>query len=97
MGAGRCEAGGLHFLGIEARSKLVSQSWCLSQAVVDSQECALLLDEIVAMGGMWERAFGGILLIHVPQGLEGEIVNRVNQLTSPPRACTNEPISDERS
>ena len=73
--------GGLLFLGIETRSNLVSQSWILSEAVLDSPECGSLLDDIMAMGGNWERAFGGVLLVHTPEGSEEEIADRVKQLT----------------
>ena len=90
-------SGGLCFLGTETRSKLVSQSWCLSQAVLESPDCASVLDNIAAMGGTWERAFGGVLLIHTPQGLEGEVADRIKQLTTPPRASADEPLSDKRS
>jgi hypothetical protein len=72
---------GLLFLGIETRSNLVSQSWILSEAVLDCPECGSLLDDVMAMGGNWERAFGGVLLVHTPEGSEEEIADRVKQLT----------------
>jgi len=94
----RRDDGGLLFLAIETRSKLVSQSWILSQAVLDSSECGSLLDDIMAMGGNWERAFGGVLLVHIPEGSEREIADRVKQLTNLFRVgadgSRSEPVSD---
>lgn len=76
--------GGLVFLRIETPSGLVAQSWVLSQSVLDSPECVLLLEHVVAIGGNWERAFGGILLVHTPRGSEGEIAERIKQIANLP-------------
>jgi hypothetical protein len=82
--ARRREDGVLLFLGIEAHSDLVSQSWVLSRAILDSPECSSVLDDVLASGGNWERAFGGVLLIHVPEARAQEFADRVKQLPGSP-------------
>ena len=78
------DGGGLAFLGIETPSNLITQSWVLSQSILDSPECSLLLDHVMAIGGNWERAFGGILLVHTPQGSEGGVAERIKQIADLP-------------
>jgi len=78
------DRGGLLFLAIETRSNLVTQSWILSRTILESPGCTSLLNKIVAMGGAWERAFGGVLLVHTPQDLEGEVTDRIKDLMSQP-------------
>lgn len=79
--ASRRSDGGLLLLGIESRSDLVTQSWILSKDVLDSPECDLLLKDIMADGGNWERAFGGVLLVHTSASSAVATAGRVKALT----------------
>jgi hypothetical protein len=83
--------GGLLFHGIETRSDLVTQSWLLSEDILDSTECGSLLCEVMAMGGNWERAFGGLLLVHIPESSAAEIAERVKKLTVRGRVSAQRP------
>ena len=58
--------GTFHFLGIAERSPLVTQSWILSEQVISSASIRAILANITGLGGNWEQAFGGLLMIHVP-------------------------------
>lgn len=61
--------GTLQFLSVEARSGLTVQSWILSESVIAAPQFQAILNDVMAIGGNWEQAFGGLLLIHTPPGL----------------------------
>lgn len=48
------------------------------------QSASSVLDDVLASGGNWERAFGGVLLIHVPEARAQEFTDRVKQLPGSP-------------
>jgi len=81
--ATRREDGNLLFVSIERPSGLVTQSWLLSQDIIDSSDFGSILERIMEVGGHWERAFGGILLVHTPDGRMQEITDRIKALTKP--------------
>lgn len=77
------EGGNLLFVSIERPSGLVTQSCLLSPDIIDSSDFASILEQIMEVGGNWERAFGGILLVHAPEGRMQEITDRIKALTEP--------------
>jgi hypothetical protein len=69
--------GELMFRGFAVRSPLASQSWVLSAWLIDSEPMKAILAGVIAAGGMWERAFGGFLLIHTPPALADAISGQI--------------------
>jgi len=42
------------------------------------------LDEVISVGGFWERIFGGVLLVHLPPAEQVIILGQFNSFFSPP-------------
>ncbi len=49
------------------RAKLTHLEILVRVEVLDTVEFQIYLDSIIAMGGFWEKVFGGLLIAHVPQ------------------------------
>jgi hypothetical protein len=58
-------------------SDLVTQTWVFSRETIASRELREILDRVMTIGGNWEQAFGGVLMVHVPkesmEAIEGQI------------------------
>jgi hypothetical protein len=57
--------GALLFVEITERSPLVTNSWILSQELIQSDAVQSMLKQIMDQGGNWEQVFGGGLIVHV--------------------------------
>ena len=73
--------GSLLFKEVVTRSDLATHSWVLSKEILSSRELREILDLAMAVGGNWEQAFGGVLIIHVPKELIEMIVGQIEDLT----------------
>lgn len=73
--------GGLQFSSVEARSGLTVQSWIVSEEIIAATPFHAILRDVMASGGNWEQAFGGVLLIHTPPDIATEIFARVQRCT----------------
>ncbi len=60
------DAGRLHFQCTISKAELSTYRCFLSQQVVESEEFKVFCDNVMQVGGMWERALGGIVIVHVP-------------------------------
>jgi len=58
------------FLRIVKRSGLRVSCRVIGKDIIDSPLLQHLLDQIMQLGGNWERAFGGVLLVHLPESVE---------------------------
>ena len=74
--------GALEMHQIVSPSGLKTQIWVLSLKVLESDDCRELLDYVLSVGGHWERAFGGLLLLHMPPHLAKTIDSRLKALLS---------------
>jgi hypothetical protein len=76
--------GTVRFLRVLTPSGLTTVSWILSQTLLESPALSALLEKVMAVGGNWERIFGGVLLLHLPPTehdlIVGEFNNLFNQL-----------------
>lgn len=77
--ARRLSDGSLLFQGVETRSDLIMQSWLLSEQIIASPLFCDILAQVMASGGNWEQAFGGLILIHTPQHLAEEVATRIER------------------
>jgi hypothetical protein len=78
-------AGSFQFREVAARSGFQTESWILSKDLIESDEFSSILDWVISVGGNWERAFGGLILVHVPHHLADAVRNRVNPFLLSPR------------
>lgn len=69
--------GVLQLLQIAKSSGLKTASWILPETAFESPTLKALLDRVMAVGGNWERAFGGMLTLHLPPLEVPSIVNEV--------------------
>jgi len=72
--------GTLRFQRIFTPSGLKTVSWILSQTLVESPALSVLLERVMAVGGFWERLFGGVLILHLPPTEHDLIVGEFNSL-----------------
>ncbi|HEY6252019.1 MAG TPA: hypothetical protein VI685_18845 [Candidatus Angelobacter sp.] len=76
--------GTLRFVRVAAPSNLKTVSCTLPDAEFESPALSALLDRVMAAGGNWERVFGGVLLLHLPAGEEGAVLDQLKGLTKNP-------------
>jgi hypothetical protein len=72
--------GSLEFEGVALPSGLHTEEWLLSKALIESAEFRSVLNWVTSVGGNWEQAFGGLLLLHVPPHLADTARDRINFL-----------------
>ncbi|PYV21447.1 MAG: hypothetical protein DMG24_19465, partial [Acidobacteria bacterium] len=70
--------GTLRFLRVRTRSGLKTVCWVLSRTAAESPALFPLLDKVIAVGGYWERIFGGVLLLHLPPAEHDHIIDEFN-------------------
>lgn len=75
--------GSLEFHEVVSKSGLCTTSWLLPKPIIESRDFRAVLDAVINLGGNWERAFGGFLLIHVPPGHATAINERIKALIPP--------------
>lgn len=71
--------GDLLFSEIVLRSQLVTDSWILSADLLATERIRRLLTTVTDAGGMWEQAFGGLLMIHAPENIAKDIFDEINK------------------
>jgi hypothetical protein len=58
--------GSLRFQEVVRPSDLWRESWILSKQKIQSTEMQRVLQEVMDLGGNWEQALGGCLIVHIP-------------------------------
>ena len=58
------------FLRVVKRSGLRVSCRMIGNDIINSPLLQHLLEKIMQLGGNWERAFGGVLLVHLPESVE---------------------------
>jgi hypothetical protein len=72
--------GTVRFLRVVTPSELKTESWIISQACAESPRLSTLLDRVMAVGGNWERIFGGFLIVHLPPAEYDVLIPEFNSL-----------------
>jgi hypothetical protein len=60
----------LRFIRTVDRARMRQYSVVLSDRVIEAEEFAAYCQEVIREGGMWERLFGGLLIVHIPADSE---------------------------
>jgi hypothetical protein len=60
------EMGRLRFRQITSKAELQTYSWLLSQHIIESPEFRNFCESVMRLGGMWEKALGGLVIVHIP-------------------------------
>jgi hypothetical protein len=58
--------GGIRLVRVIEQSSLVTLRWLIPQGVAESEGLSQFLEKVTAVGGRWERALGGLLILHLP-------------------------------
>jgi hypothetical protein len=69
--------GSMLFEEIVERSKLVTQSGIFSREFLAMDRVRSILDSVMEAGGMWEQAFGGLLIVHTPAEIADAVSDRL--------------------
>ena len=72
------------FVGVERASVLRRSSFVLSARSAESPRLADVLEAVVAEGGYWERAFGGLLFTALPPDSSLNVAALLEQLIAHP-------------
>jgi hypothetical protein len=74
--------GAVLFVEITRRSPLVTNSWILSQELIQSDVVQSILKQIVDQGGNWEQVFGGGLIVHTSPTTANEIEEQIRSIAA---------------
>ena len=72
--------GTVRFLRVFTPSGLITECLVASGAVLESPALSALLERVMAVGGNWERIFGGVLTLHLPPLERDPIMGAFNDL-----------------
>jgi hypothetical protein len=72
--------GTFRFLRVLTPSGLTTECLIISKSVVESTDLTALLERVMAVGGNWERIFGGVLILHLPPQEHDPIMGAFNDL-----------------
>jgi hypothetical protein len=59
--------GAIRFLNVVDKSPYVTLRWVLSERASESLGLPTFLARVIEIGGVWERATGGVLILHIPR------------------------------
>ncbi len=62
------DEGRIRFVSVLGKSSYVTLRWAISKKVAESEGLTRFLEQVAAVGGLWEQAMGGMLILHLPQG-----------------------------
>lgn len=68
------------FVRVVEASPLVTLEFLLSREVAESEAFGRVLDHVRDRGGIWERAFGGMVFVHVPPETVDDVKSRLAEL-----------------
>jgi hypothetical protein len=74
--------GALLFVEIAERSPLVTNSWILSQDLIQSDAVQAVLKRIMEQGGNWEQVFGGGLIVHTSPETAKEVEEHMRRIAA---------------
>lgn len=49
------------------KSQYTTLRWLISKRAAESAGLTAFLEQVTEVGGFWERAVGGVLILHLPQ------------------------------
>ncbi|MFN7543640.1 MAG: DUF4265 domain-containing protein [Acidobacteriota bacterium] len=76
--------GGLLFKRVAVPSGMTTVNCILTPEQIQAPGLQPLLDRIMSLGGNWERALDGLLMIHLPKSVDLNIEAEVKALSTSP-------------
>jgi hypothetical protein len=80
--AEQTQEGGLRFKRVAAPSDLITVNCVLTHEQMRAPGLQPLLDRIMTLGGNWERALDGLLMVHLPQTVDLDVEAEIKALSS---------------
>jgi hypothetical protein len=78
---------GIRFINVSRKSSYVTLRWVISKKAADSVGLSAFLKQVTEVGGLWERALGGVLILHLPQAsafdADREFKRQIDQHSGP--------------
>jgi len=68
------------FQRVMTRSPLVTLEYLVTRKIAELPDFHSLLEQVRTSGGEWERAFGGVVFIHLPPSFVPRIRSRMAEL-----------------
>lgn len=62
------------------KSNMIRHSWLLSKEVIESKEIEEFKEWITNLNRKWEQAFGGLLIINIPNDVNFNKYSEINKL-----------------
>jgi hypothetical protein len=75
------ENGGLIFRQVISKAKYQTYHHLASQQLLETPEFKALCESILQLGGMWELALGGIFIVHVPHGIDFDVLVEIDKIS----------------
>ncbi len=69
--------GGLRFVRVVEKGGWRTYDLLVSREKIESEEIRVIQERVMAMGGHWERVFGGVLFFCLPAGTEYDPTDEV--------------------
>jgi Domain of unknown function (DUF4265) len=57
----------IEFVGVSQKSPYETLRWLIAKNLTESEGLPRFLERVVEAGGLWERALGGLLILHIPR------------------------------
>ena len=57
----------IEFVGVSEKSPYETLRWLIAKNLTESEGLPRFLERVVEAGGLWERALGGLLILHIPR------------------------------
>lgn len=73
--------GSLEFKRVAAESEMSTVSCILTLEQMNAPGLQPLLDRIMSLGGNWERAMDGLLMVHLPKSVHIDVEAEIKALT----------------
>ena len=54
----------------------------LSAEFLQAERMRSILENVMSAGGMWEQAFGGLLIIHAPQQIATAVLDEIKEMSA---------------
>ncbi len=74
--------GRLQFKRVASASEMNTVSCILTPAQMSAPGLQALLERVMSLGGNWERAFDGVLLVHLPKSVDVDVEAEIRALTA---------------
>jgi hypothetical protein len=68
IAASQIDEGKIKFLNVSQKSSYVPLRWIIPKSAAESDGLTGFLKQVSDVGGLWEHALGGVLILHLPHG-----------------------------